>query len=109
MAGNFNPGNMQKMMKQVQKMQQDMLKMQEEIGAREVEGTAGSGLVTITMTGNQEVKGVVVKPEAIDSDDPEMLQDLLVVAFNDALTKAKDMMAGEMGKITGGMNIPGLF
>ncbi|WP_347489578.1 YbaB/EbfC family nucleoid-associated protein [Desulfoscipio sp. XC116] len=102
-------GNMAKMMKQVQKMQADMAKMQEELGNRTVESTAGGGVVRVVANGRQEIVAVEIKPEAVDPEDVEMLQDLVLTAVNEALKQAQDMMAKEMGKLTGGLNIPGLF
>jgi len=101
-------GNMGNMMKQVQKMQADMAKMQEELDEKIVEAQAGGGMVTVKATGKKEITEIIIKPEAVDPDDVEMLQDLILVAVNDALKKADDMVQGEMGKITNGMNIPGL-
>ncbi len=102
-------GNMAKMMKQVQKMQADMAKMQEELGNKTVESTAGGGVVRVVANGRQEVVSVEIKPEVVDPEDVEMLQDLVLTAVNEALKKAQDMMTKEMGKLTGGLNIPGLF
>lgn len=101
--------NMNQMMKQVKKMQQQMVKTQEELGNREFEGTAGGGVVTVTVNGHKKVLAVAIKPEAVDPDDVEMLQDLVLTAINDAMNKAEETSSKEMGKFTGGMNIPGLF
>ncbi|MCZ8514602.1 YbaB/EbfC family nucleoid-associated protein [Paenibacillus filicis] len=101
--------NMNQMMKQVKKMQEQMLKTQEELGNKTVEGTAGGGVVSVTVNGQKKVTAVVIKPEAVDPDDVEMLQDLVLTAINDAMTKAEEMAGKEMSKLTGGMNIPGLF
>lgn len=101
--------NMQKMMKQMQKMQRDMEKMQAEAAEKTVEASAGGGAVTVTVSGNQEVKAVKINPDAVDLDDIEMLEDMVMAAANEALEKSKDMVAGELSKLTGGMNIPGLF
>ncbi|MFZ5642795.1 MAG: YbaB/EbfC family nucleoid-associated protein [Bacillota bacterium] len=102
-------GNMQKMMKQVQKMQADMAKMQEELGSRTVESTAGGGVVKVVANGKQEIVSVEIKPEAVDPEDVEMLQDLILTAVNGALKQSQEMVSREMGKLTGGLNIPGLF
>lgn len=102
-------GNLNKMMKQAQKLQQEMLKLQEEVAARTVEATAGGGVVKVTANGRQEIVAIEIKPEAVDPDDVEMLQDLILTAVNNALQQAREMMAKEMGKLTGGLNIPGLF
>lgn len=101
--------NMQQMMKQVKKMQEQMLKAQEELENKEVEGTAGGGVVTVRVSGHKKVLGVTIKPEAVDPDDIDMLQDLVMTAVNDALNKAEEMANKDMGKFTGGMKIPGLF
>lgn len=102
-------GNMNKMMKQVQKMQQDMLKLQEELGSRTVESTAGGGAVKVTANGKNEIVAIEIKPEAVDPEDVEMLQDLILAAVNEALKKAQDVVSQEMSKLTGGLKIPGLY
>ncbi|MGJ7923270.1 YbaB/EbfC family nucleoid-associated protein [Neobacillus sp. LXY-4] len=101
-------GNMQGMMKQMQKMQKQMAKAQEELGEKRIEGTAG-GVVTVIVTGHKEVVEVNIKPEAVDPEDVEMLQDLILAATNDALKKADDLANNTMGQFTKGMNLPGLF
>lgn len=101
--------NMNQMMKQVKKMQQQMLKAQEELETKTIEGTAGGGVVTVTVNGHKKVLSIAIKPEAVDPDDVEMLQDLVMTAVNDALTKAEELANQDMGKFTGGMKIPGLF
>lgn len=107
----FNPGmaNMQGMMKKVQKMQQDMLKMQEELKNRTVEATAGGGAVTVVVTGRKTVEKVTIAPSAVDPEDVEMLEDLVTTAINEAMRKVEEMTEKEMGKITGGMKLPGMF
>jgi hypothetical protein len=102
-------GNMAKMMKQVQKMQAGMMKLQEELGNRTVESSAGGGVVRVVANGKQEIVAVEIKPEAVDPEDVEMLQDLVLTAVNEALDQSREMVSKEMGKLTGGMNIPGLF
>lgn len=99
---------MNKMMKQFQKMQQEMMKLQEELGSRTVESTAGGGAVKVVANGRNELVSLEIKPEAVDPEDVEMLQDMVLAAVNEALKKAQDMVAREMGKITGGIKIPGL-
>jgi DNA-binding YbaB/EbfC family protein len=99
---------MQQMMKQVKKMQEQMLKAQEELATKTVEGSAG-GVVTVTANGQKKIMSIAIKPEAVDPEDVEMLQDLVLTAVNDALTKADELANKDMGKLTGGMNIPGLF
>lgn len=102
-------GNMNKMMKQVQKIQQDIAKMQEELANRTVESTAGGGAVKVVANGRQELVEIEIKPEAVDPEDIEMLQDLVLAAVNEALRKSQEMAANEMSKITGGIKIPGMF
>jgi len=100
---------MQQMMKQVKKMQEQMMKAQEELGDKTVEGTAGGGVVSITMNGHRKVTALTIKEEAVDSDDIEMLQDLVLTAINDALTKVEKLIEQDMGRYTSGMKVPGLF
>lgn len=102
-------GNMQQLARQAQKLQQQMAKMQEEIEAREFEASAGGGMATAKVNGKKELLSIEIKPEAVDPDDVEMLQDLIVAAVNEALRQAGDAMEQGMGKMTGGMGIPGLF
>jgi DNA-binding YbaB/EbfC family protein len=102
-------GNMQKMMKQVQKMQADMAKVQEELGNKTVEATAGGGAITVVANCHQEIVSVKIAAAAIDPEDPEMLEDLVLAAVNDALKQAKDTAAEELAKVTGGVKIPGLL
>ncbi|NWL90286.1 MULTISPECIES: YbaB/EbfC family nucleoid-associated protein [unclassified Paenibacillus] len=101
--------NMNQMMKQVKKMQEQMLKAQEELATKTVDGSAGGGVVTVEVNGHKKVLSVNIKPEAVDPDDVEMLQDLILTAINDALGKAEELANQDMGKFTGGMKIPGLF
>lgn len=101
-------GNMGNMMKQVQKMQQEMARLQAKLEERTVESSAGGGVVSVVVTGKKEIKEISIKPEAVDPDDVEMLEDLILAAVNEALRQAEEMVAGEMAKITGGLNIPGL-
>ena len=102
-------GNMQGMLRQAQKMQEEMIKAQEELGEKTVDASVGGGVVTVVVNGKKELLEVNIKPEAVDPDDVEMLQDLIVSAVNEAMRKADDMANASMSKITGGMNIPGLF
>jgi len=97
------------MMKQAQKMQQDMLALQQEMEEREFDAAAGGGVVKAIVTGKKELRSVEIAPEAVDPDDIEMLQDLIVAAVNEAMRKADSTMESEMSKITGGLNIPGLM
>lgn len=105
----FNKRNMNKMMKQVQKMQKDMMKLQDELMEKTVEATAGGGVVKAVANGKKELVSIEFDPEVVDPDDVEMLADLVMAAVNEALQKAEDMVSKEMSKITGGMNIPGMF
>lgn len=102
-------GNMNGMMKQVQQMQKQMEKMQEELELREIDTTSGGGAVKVTVNGKKEILKLEIQPDVVDAEDMEMLQDLIMVAINDALKQADEMMSREMGKLTGGLNIPGLF
>ena len=96
------------MMRQMQQMQQRLMKVQEELGNEIVEGSAGGGAVSITMTGHQKVRAVTIDPSVVDAEDVEMLQDLMVAAFNDAQTKSQALAETRMGALTGGLKIPGL-
>ncbi|MBA9029368.1 hypothetical protein HNP81_004741 [Peribacillus huizhouensis] len=100
-------GNMQNMMKQMQKMQKKMAEAQEELGEKKIEGTAGGGMVTVVVTGHKEIVDVTIKPEVVDPDDIEMLQDLVLAATNDALKKADELTNSTMGQFTKGLNLPG--
>lgn len=99
-------GNMSKMMKQMKKLQNDMAKLQEELTQRTVEASAGGGAVTVKANGDNELLEVKIDPGIIELDDIEMLEDLLLAAANEALRKAREMVAEEMGKLTGGLNLP---
>jgi len=105
-GGMGNMGNMAGMMKKVQKLQGDMKKMQEELKTKTIDVSAGGGAVKIVMNGEKQVQSLVIDPSAVDPEDVEMLQDLLSAAFNEAIKKVDDMMASEMGKLTGGLNLP---
>ena len=96
------------MMRQVQKMQEALKAKTEELEGREVTGTASGEMVSVTMTGKHQVTAVKIKPEAVDPDDIEMLEDLVAAAVNDAIRQVDETTESEMGKITGGLNIPGL-
>jgi hypothetical protein len=103
------PKNMGNMLKQAQKMQQQMTKIQEELGQKEVSAQAGGGMVEAVVNGKGEMLRLKVEPEVVDPEDVEMLTDLVVAAVNEAQRRAQEMMQEEMGKLTGGMNIPGMF
>ncbi len=98
---------MNKMMKQAQKMQSDLMKAQEALNQEEVEGTAGGGMVTVIMNGAQELHNIKLDPEVVDSDDVEMLEDLIVAAFTNAQEKIKEKSNDAFGGLTAGLNIPG--
>jgi len=97
------------MMKQAQKLQSKMLKLQEELAEKTVEATSGGGMVKVVANGRQQIVSIQIEEEVIDPDDVEMLQDLILAAINDALAKSQEMVSGEMSKLTGGINIPGIM
>lgn len=101
-------GGMGNLMKQAQQMQQKMLKLQEEIATKTLDASVGGGMVTVTVNGKSEVLRIKIEPQVVDPGDVEMLEDLIVAGVNEALRKAQEMMAEEMGKLTGGLKIPGL-
>ncbi len=107
--GGMGGGMNMNMIKQAQKMQQDMLKMQEELEAKEYEATVGGGVVTARVNGKHEVLSLAISPEAVDPEDIEMLQDMIVGAVNEAMRKADAEMQQAMGRMTGGLNLGGLF
>ena len=102
-------GNPNQLAKQMQQMQARLAKIQEELGEETVEASVGGGVVTITMTGHQQVQAVKIDPEALDPDDVETIQDLMVAAFNEALKKSQELAAQRLSAVTGGMKIPGLM
>ena len=107
--GMMGGANMQQLARQAQKLQQQMTKMQEELDAREFEATSGGGMDTAKVNGKRELLALTIKPEAVDPDDVEMLEDMVMAAVNEALRTAADTVEREMGKLTGGMGMPGLF
>ena len=104
--GGMGGGNMNNMIRQAQKMQQDMMKAQEELESKTYEAQAGGGVVSAAVSGKKELLSVTIDPEAVDPDDVEMLQDLIVAAVNEALRKATEDAASQMSKLTGGLNLP---
>jgi hypothetical protein len=96
-------------MKQAQQMQKKMGQMQQEMETQQVEATSGGGMVTAVVNGRQKLLSLTIDPQCVDPDDVEMLQDLVSAAVNEAINKSQEMMQSEMSKLTGGMNIPGLF
>lgn len=108
--GGFPGGaNMNNMMKQVKKMQEQMEKAQQDIEEKEFESTSGGGVVSATVNGKKEVIAIKIDPDVIDPEDVEMLEDLIIAAINDAMKKADEYSGQTMGKLTGGLNIPGLM
>lgn len=101
-------GNMGNMMKQMQKMQKEMEKTQKQIEEKEIEVTAGGGAIKAVVNGKRELLSIDIDESVVDAEDVEMLEDLVLAAVNEGLRKAEAMMEKEMGKLTGGMNIPGL-
>lgn len=101
--------NMNQLMKQAQKMQEDMQRAQVELESKELEASVGGGAVTVKINGKKEILDITIKPEVVDPDDIEMLQDLVLSAVNQAIKSIDDMQNNQMSKLTGGMNIPGLF
>lgn len=108
-AGPMGGGVNMNMIKQAQKMQQDMLKMQQELEEREFSAKSGGGVVEAVVSGKREVLRVTIDPEAVDPEDVEMLQDLVVAAVNEALRAAEEAANANMSKLTGGLNLGGLF
>ena len=100
--------NMGNLLKQAQQFQTKIAKLQEELEERTVEASAGGGMVTVVVNGRQELLAINIEPEVINSDDKEMLQDLIQAAINDGLSKAKEMVNEEMGKLTRGLNLPNI-
>lgn len=109
-GGMGNMGNMSGMMKKMQKLQSDMVKMQEEVKKKTVETSVGGGVVTVTINGDKQIEALKIDPKAVDPEDVEMLEDLISAAINEGLRKVDEMMAKEMSKLTGGLNLPpGMF
>lgn len=101
--------NMNSVIKQAQKMQEEMEKIQQETEAEQVEATAGGGAVKVVMSGKKELVSIKIDPDAVDPDDVETLEDMIIAAVNEGIAKAEELMTERMGAITGGLNIPGLF
>ena len=97
------------MMKEAQKLQARMLKMQEELAEKTVESAVGGGMIKVVANGRNQVVAIRIEKEVVNPEDVEMLQDLILAAVNDALTKSQEMVATQMGKLTGGLNLPGLI
>ena len=103
------PANMQSMLKQAQKMQEDMAAMQAELEGREYDVAAGGGVINVKINGKKEILSVKIDPEAVDPDDVDTLEDLIVAAVNEAIKTVETASSTEMSKITGGMSLPGMF
>ena len=99
--------NINAMMKQAQKIQKKMMQAQQELETQTVEASSGGGMVKVVANGANQVESIVIEKEVVDSEDVEMLQDLVLAAVNDALAKSKEMVSSEMGKLTGGLKLPG--
>ncbi len=108
-GGGSSPGLPGGMANQLQAMQQQMLEAQEALGDKTVEVSAGGGAVVVVMTGHQKLQSITIDPEVVDPEDVEMLQDLIVAAINEAVDASQNLAADELGSITGGLNLPGLF
>jgi DNA-binding YbaB/EbfC family protein len=102
------PPNMNKMLQQVQKMQQDMVAAQEQLKHETVEASAGGGMVKVVVSGDLEVKSITIAADAIDPEDPELLQDMVLAAVNEGLRSAQELAANKMGGLTGGLDLGGL-
>ena len=102
-------GNMQNLMKQAQKMQERMAELQADLDEREYDFTVGGGMITIKMNGKKEMQSIEIKPEVVDPDDIEMLQDLIVAGVNEAISSIEKTNNDELSKVTGNINIPGMF
>lgn len=96
-------------MRQAEKLQGQIKKIQEELATKTVEASSGGGMVTVVTNGKQDVVSIKIDPEVVNSDDIEMLQDLIVAAVNEAKKRSQELMAGELGRLTGGLGVPGLF
>jgi nucleoid-associated protein EbfC len=96
------------MMKQAQKLQAKMMRLQDELAEKTIESTAGGGMIKVVANGKQQIVAIQIEKEVVDPDDVEMLQDLIMAAVNDALTKSQEMVSAEMAKLTGGLSIPGI-
>jgi DNA-binding YbaB/EbfC family protein len=101
--------DMQEILRQAQQMQERLARIQEELAGKTVEASAGGGMVTVVVNGRQEIVSVRIEKEVVSPDDVELLQDLVAGAVNEAMSRSRKMMADEMAKITGGLNLPGLF
>lgn len=103
-----NQPNRNDMMLKIQQMQEEMQRVQDELDEAEYTASSGGGAVEVTVTGKHEIRSIKMQPDVVDPDDVDMLEDLLLASLNEAIRKANDTMEREMGKVTGGMNIPGM-
>ena len=107
----FNPGmgggSMSKMLKQAKQMQEQISKLQEELEAREIESSSGGGAITLRITGKQQITALKINPDAVDLEDIELLEDMIIAAVNEGIKKSQEMVSSEMARITGGLKIPG--
>ncbi|NLF45175.1 MAG: YbaB/EbfC family nucleoid-associated protein [Syntrophomonadaceae bacterium] len=101
-------GSMSKMLKQAKQMQEQIAKMQEELEQKEIESSSGGGAITVTITGKQMITALKINPDAVDLEDIELLEDMIMAAINEGIRKSQEMVSTEMARITGGLNIPGL-
>ncbi len=108
----FNPGmgggSMSKMLKQAKQMQEQISKLQEELEEREIESSSGGGAITLKITGKQQITALKIDPDAVDLEDMELLEDMIIAAVNEGIKKSQEMVSSEMARITGGIKIPGL-
>lgn len=102
-------GDMGNMLKQAQQLQIQMKKIQKEMAEKTIDISSGGGMVTVKVNGSQHILSLIIDPEILKQNDQEMLQDLIVAAVNEAITQSRDMMQSELGKLTGGLSLPGLF
>jgi len=108
-GGGMPGGNMQGLMQQAQRMQAEMARVQAELEEQEITASAGGGMINVTVTGKKQLTSVKIDPQAVDPDDVEMLEDMVMAAVNEALRKVDEISSAEMGKLTGGLNLPGMF
>lgn len=107
LPGTGGGGNMNNLLSQMQKLQKEMEKTQADLATQEISASAGGGMVSVVVTGDQQVKSIMIKPEAVSADDVELLQDMVLAAVNEALQKAKDLEQSKLGGLTGGLGLPG--
>ena len=106
-AGGAGGGGMNNLLSQMQKLQKEMEKTQADLATQEISASSGGGMVTVVVTGDQQLKSIIIKPEAVSPDDVELLQDMVLAAVNEAMQKAKEMEQSKLGGLTGGLGLPG--